>query len=105
MDNRFTNCHQALIGGFQSNLVNQTVWFNIRPNYFIFISDPNIIDTVRLKIKTQGMNMKTNSHDLAIEYTTIHELTQTTETRTVSNQREIIEIFEPKPFEEKLNPG
>jgi hypothetical protein len=103
-DNRFTCCHQALIGGFQSNLVHQIVWFNIRPNYFISVSDPNIVDTVRLKIKTQGMSMKANSHDLAIECTTIHELTTTTDTRTVSNNKQIIEIFEPKPFETEITP-
>lgn len=33
------------------------------------------------------MNMKFNLHDLTIEYTTIHELTQTTKARIVSNQK------------------
>lgn len=48
------------------------------------------------------MNMKSNSHDLVIEYTMIYELTQTVEARVVSNKKETTEIFEAKPFEEEI---
>lgn len=51
------------------------------------------------------MNTKSNLHNLTIKYTTIHELTQTIEARTVSNIKEIIKIFEPKPFEEEIKLG
>ena len=49
--------HQAnpikiMIGGIQSNLGNEIVWFNIKPNYFISINDPNLEDTVRIRIKS-----------------------------------------------------
>lgn len=50
------------------------------------------------------MNMKINSHDLAVEYTMICEFTQTTEARTVSNQKVIIEIFKLKSFVEAIKP-
>ena len=43
-----------MIGGVQSNLVNGIVWFNIKPNYFNTINDPNLEDTVRIRIKTKG---------------------------------------------------
>lgn len=47
--------------------------------------------------------MRANSHDLAIECTSMHELTTTTDARTVSkDDKDIIEIFEPKPFETEI---
>ena len=57
---------KAIIGGIQSNMANGVIWFNIRPNFFIFINDPNIEDTVRIMIKTKGIAMKSNSHYLSI---------------------------------------
>ena len=37
---------KAIIGGIQSNLANGVVWFNVRPNFFISINDPNIENTI-----------------------------------------------------------
>ena len=44
-----------MIGGIQSNLVNGLVWFNIKPNYFISINDPNLENTIRIRIKTTSL--------------------------------------------------
>ena len=46
---------KEITGGIQSNLANGVVWFNVRPNFFISIKDPNLEDTVRIRIKTQGL--------------------------------------------------
>lgn len=50
---------------------------------FYFYNRPEHKSTVWLKIKTQDMNIETNSHDWAIEYTMIHELILTIEARRV----------------------
>lgn len=48
--------------------------------------------------------MKSTLHYLGIKYTTIYELTQTREPKTILNQKEIIGIFKPKPFKEEIKP-
>ena len=101
---RFSNPMKTIIGGIQSNLANGVVWFNIRPNFFISINDSNLEDTVRIRIKTQELEMKSNSYDLAIRWKTIHELTKFPETKTRSNNNKIVEIFEPRPFDTVIQP-
>ena len=51
-DKRYSDPLKAMIGGIQSNLVNGLVWFNIKPNYFISINNPNLENTIRIRIKT-----------------------------------------------------
>lgn len=55
--------------------MSRVVLFNMKLNYFISINDPNREDTVRIRIKTKGIDMKESSHDLTIHWKTIHELT------------------------------
>ena len=45
-------------GGGGGVLVNGIVWFNIKPNYFISINDPNLEYTIRIRIKTKAIDMK-----------------------------------------------
>ena len=54
-DKRYTDPLKAMIGGIQSNLVNGLVWFNIKPNYFISINDPNLENTIRIRIKPTSL--------------------------------------------------
>ena len=51
-DKRFIDTMKEIIGGIQSNLANGVVWVDARPNFFISINDPNLEDTVRIRIKT-----------------------------------------------------
>ena len=95
---------KAIIGGIQSYMAIRVIWFNIRPNFFISINDPNIEDTVRIRIKTKGIAMKANSHDLSIRWKTIHELTRFTETRIKQMDNKLVEIFEPRPFDTVIQP-
>ena len=103
-DKRFSEPMKAIIGGIQSNMANGVIWFNIRPNFFISVNDPNIEDTVRMRIKTRGINMKSDSHDLSIRWKTIHELTRFTETRIKHTENKSVEIFEPRPFDSVIQP-
>ena len=95
---------KAIIEGIQSNLANGVVWFNVKSNYLISINDHNLEDTVRIRIKTQGLGMKSNSHDLAIRWQTTHKLTKFAETKTRSNDNKIVEIFELRPFDTVIQP-
>ena len=54
-DKRYSDPLKAMIGGIQSNLVNGLVWFNIKPNYFISINDPNLENTIRIRIKPTSL--------------------------------------------------
>ena len=54
-DKRYTDPLKVMIGGIQSNLVNGLVWFNIKPNYFISINDPNLENTIRIRIKPTSL--------------------------------------------------
>ena len=103
-DKRFSNPMKAIIGGVQSNMANGVIWFNIRPNFFISINDPNIEETVRMRIKTQGIDMKASSHDLSVRWKTIHELTRFTETRIKMSDKKFVEVFEPRPFDTVIEP-
>jgi hypothetical protein len=51
LDKRFNDPFKAVTGGVQSNFVNGVVWFNIKPNNFISINDPNLEDTIRIRKK------------------------------------------------------
>lgn len=95
---------KAVIGGIQSNLVNGVIWFNIKPNFFIFINDPNLEDTIRMRIKTRGIDMNSNSNDLAIQWRTIHELTKFPETSMKPMDKHTVENFEPRPFDSVIQP-
>ena len=104
-DKRFIeNPASALIGGIDSNLVVGNIWFRIKPNYFVSVTDPNIEDTLVLRIKTEGLGMKSNSENLAISWTAIHELTNVAKTSIKPIDKRIVEIFEPKPFETEIQP-
>jgi hypothetical protein len=104
LDKRFNDPLKAIIGGIQSNLVNGVVWFNIKPNYFIYINDHNLEDTVRIRIKTKRIDMKESSHDLSIRWKTIHELTKLPQTSTKYLNKNFVEIFEPRPFDTEISP-
>ena len=54
-DKRYSDPLKAMIGGIQSNHVNGLVWFNIKPNYFISINDPNLENTIRIRIKPTSL--------------------------------------------------
>ncbi|XP_059650765.1 uncharacterized protein LOC132296596 [Cornus florida] len=51
MDNRFHNPIDAFIGGIQSNIVNNVIWFKIKPNYFVSLTDPNIEKVLQVKLQ------------------------------------------------------
>lgn len=103
-DKRLSNPLQSMIGGIQSNLVNGIVWFNIKPNFFLSITDRNIENSVKIKIQLKNLSMDHNSQDLAIQWRTIHELTRLPQTSTKDLDKNIVELFEPRPFDTEIQP-
>ena len=85
-------------------MANEIIWFNIKPDLFITINNPNIEDTVRIRIKTKGIAMKANSHDLLVRWKIIHELTRFTKTRIKQVDNKLVEIFEPRSFDTVIQP-
>lgn len=75
LNNRFYDPIKPLIGGIQSNLVNSVIWFNIKPNYSVFINDSHLEDTKRIRIKA------------------IHELTKLTQISTKPLNKNLVEIL------------
>ena len=103
-DKSLNNPLQSIIGGIQSNLVNGTVWFNIKPNYFISITDRNIGNSVKIRIQLKNLSMDYNSQDLAIQWRTIHELTRLPQTSLKELDKNIVELFEPRSFGTEIQP-
>lgn len=60
---------------------------------------PNVEDTIRIRIETKGIGMKSYSHDLSIQCKTIHKLTKVTQTTTKHLDNNFVEIFESRPFD------
>jgi hypothetical protein len=55
LDKRFNDPFKVVTGGVQSNFVNGVVWFNIKPNNFIYINDPNLEDAIRIRKKIRSV--------------------------------------------------
>ena len=51
-----------------------------------------------------GVGMKDTSHNLVVHWKTIHELTNLPKTHTQNLDNNIIEIFEPRPYETAIQP-
>ncbi|XP_059624661.1 uncharacterized protein LOC132267523 [Cornus florida] len=104
MDNRLYNPVDALIGGVQSNLVNNVIWFKLTPNYFVSIDDPNIEKVLKVKIKLLNLQMDRNSPSLGIQWKVLYELTKEPETSTLPIDPKLVTLFEPRPFDSIIEP-
>ncbi|XP_059663543.1 uncharacterized protein LOC132309235 [Cornus florida] len=105
MDNRFHKPVDALIGGVQSNLVNNLIWFKIKPNFFISLTDPNIEKVLQVKLQLSKLQMDCDSPSLGIQWKVLYELTREPETATVPTlDSKLVTLFEPRPFDTIIEP-
>ncbi|XP_059629546.1 uncharacterized protein LOC132272406 [Cornus florida] len=105
MDNRFHNPVDALIGGVQSNLVNNIIWFKIKPNYFVSLSDPNIEKVLQVKLQLSNLKMDFDFPSLGIQWKVLYELTRKPETATIPTiDSKLVTLFEPRPFDSVIEP-
>ncbi|KAK4728986.1 hypothetical protein R3W88_021974 [Solanum pinnatisectum] len=77
-DGRFLNFDDSLVGVLQSNLADGPVCFNCYPNFSLDISDPNVMDSLTLNVKTKNLNNKINTREIAIIYRVYYRLMKTT---------------------------
>ncbi|XP_059650764.1 uncharacterized protein LOC132296595 [Cornus florida] len=105
MDNRFHNPIDAFIGGIQSTLVNNVIWFQIKPNYFISLTDPNIEKVLQVKLQLSNLKMVFDSPSLGIQWKVLYELTREPETATIPIiDSKLVTLFEPRPFDSVIEP-
>ncbi|GAV83834.1 MP domain-containing protein, partial [Cephalotus follicularis] len=69
-DTRHLNFNDSLIGAIETSLCNGPVYFDGYPDLTISLTDKNILETLKLKIKLYGYNMLPGSEIIAI----IHHL-------------------------------
>ena len=62
----------------ETSLHNGPIYFNCYPNFFLILSDRNIMDALTLNVKTDGYYMKKGSKPLAIIYRIYYKLMKTT---------------------------
>ncbi|XP_059624604.1 uncharacterized protein LOC132267462 [Cornus florida] len=104
MDYRFHNPIDALIGGVQSNLVNNVIWFKLTPNYFVSITDPNIEKVLKVKLKLSNLQMDHDFPGLGIQWKVLYELTREPETSTRPVDPKMVTLFELWPFDSIIEP-
>ena len=67
-DARNLNWRQSLMGIMQSSLAYGPVYFNVRPNLQLSLSDRNILEAVTLYVKTHGYNYMPGTETICICY-------------------------------------
>ncbi|XP_059668755.1 uncharacterized protein LOC132313828 [Cornus florida] len=105
MDNRFHNPVDALIGGIQSNLLNNVIWFKIKPNYFVSLPDPNIEKVLQVKPQLSNLRMDFDSQSLRIQWKVLYELSREPETATIPTiDSKLFTLFKLRPFDSIIEP-
>lgn len=70
-------CHGYRWFSFEKALIlyNGTIWFIIKPNFFLTLDDPNLNQALGLKIQPEGMkDLDTKSKNIAINYRLIYRV-------------------------------
>ncbi|KAI5339378.1 hypothetical protein L3X38_018650 [Prunus dulcis] len=67
-DARFTEFSDSTLGIIESSLCNGPVHFDCYPDFTVSLSDPHILRTLTLNIKTEGYNVLPGTQPLALVY-------------------------------------
>ena len=67
-DARHTNYNTSILGMMESSLFNGPIHFNCFPDFTLSLTDPHILKTMTLNIKTSGYEMLEGSKPLALIY-------------------------------------
>ncbi|GAV61981.1 LOW QUALITY PROTEIN: MP domain-containing protein, partial [Cephalotus follicularis] len=74
-DARHLNFDDSLIGAIETSLCNGPVYFDRYPDSTIFLTDKNILETLKINIKLHGYNMLPGSEIIAIIHHVHHKAT------------------------------
>ncbi|KAI5339094.1 hypothetical protein L3X38_018366 [Prunus dulcis] len=76
-DARFTEFSDSTLGVIESSLCNGPVHFDCYPYFTVSLSDPHILRTLTLNIKTEGYNVLPGTQPLALVYRIYYKVTGT----------------------------
>ncbi|KAI5340907.1 hypothetical protein L3X38_020181 [Prunus dulcis] len=76
-DARFTEFSDSTLGVIESSLCNGPVHFDCYPDFTVSLSDPHILKTLTLNIKTEGYNVLPGTQPLALVYRIYYKVTGT----------------------------
>ncbi|KAI5323149.1 hypothetical protein L3X38_032221 [Prunus dulcis] len=76
-DAGLTEFCDSTLGVIESNLCNGPVHFDCYPNFTVSLSDPHILRTLTLNIKTKGYNVLPGTQPLALVYRIYYKVTGT----------------------------
>ncbi|KAI5327771.1 hypothetical protein L3X38_027167 [Prunus dulcis] len=76
-DARFTEFSDSTLGVIESSLCNGPVHFDCYPDFTVSLSDPHILRTLTLNIKTEGYNVLPGTQPLALVYRIYYKVTGT----------------------------
>ncbi|CAL8174669.1 unnamed protein product [Prunus armeniaca] len=76
-DARFTEFSDSCLGVIESSLCNGPVHFDCYPDFTVSLSDPHILKTLTLNIKTEGYNVLPGTQPLALVYRIYYKVTGT----------------------------
>ncbi|XP_061993067.1 uncharacterized protein LOC133710928 [Rosa rugosa] len=76
-DARFTDFNDSTLGIIESSLFNSPIHFDCYPDFTISLSDPHILKSLTLNIKTLGYNVLEGTQPLALIYRIHYKVTGT----------------------------
>ncbi|KAI5346219.1 hypothetical protein L3X38_014098 [Prunus dulcis] len=76
-DARFTEFSDSTLGVIESSLCNGPVHLDCYPDFTVSLSDPHILRTLTLNIKTEGYNVLPGTQPLALVYRIYYKVTGT----------------------------
>ncbi|KAI5335123.1 hypothetical protein L3X38_025256 [Prunus dulcis] len=76
-DASFTEFSDSTLGVIESSLCNGLVHFDCYPDFTVSLSDPHILRTLTLNIKTEGYNVLPGTQPLALVYRIYYKVTGT----------------------------
>lgn len=76
-DGRFTNFSDSTLGIIESSLFNAPIHFDWYLDFTLSLSDPHILKTLTLNIKTEGNEVLPGTQPLALVYRIYYKVTRT----------------------------
>ena len=76
-DKRHNNFHDSLLGVVESTLCDGPMYFSSFPNFTMSLTDPNLLYSICLDIKSEGFNMKPGTQNVILIYRICYKVMNT----------------------------
>ena len=96
---RHTNFQNSILAMAETNISNGPIYFNCYPNFSVGLSDPNILDTLVLTIKTKNLEFTIDPKAVAVICRVCYKtMSTTTEPKTkLVSPKDVTVAFESNP--------